>query len=329
MDAVTRTAERGRAGLLASAAAGDEMAFRRIIVDHHDDMRRVAAYVAGDHAIADEATQAAWLIAWKNWPFGLEGFYRLGADAMHQWDEDFWRDGRPGRADIEVGPEGTIWLQPTDRGRHLVVRRRVLDHATGERQERGAEWPRGPAGRHGLDHLEYQPPGGKNKPQPRVTVARLGTGGWEDLPGSVEVQVPQFDEVVVADGGGKDVRLLPGAGRLRRHDGAGWVVQPTPKAGGEARAAVGPDGTLWVRLVPCGSGAGCVGRVLPFVRSAILARFDGEAWEVFGPEDGIPMMGDHYQGFEGFLEVAPDHSIWFNPNGDLDAGPECMASARA
>jgi RNA polymerase sigma-70 factor (ECF subfamily) len=65
MDAVTRTAERGRAGLLASAAAGDEMAFRRIIVDHHDDMRRVAAYVAGDHAIADEATQAAWLIAWK------------------------------------------------------------------------------------------------------------------------------------------------------------------------------------------------------------------------------------------------------------------------
>ena len=65
MDAVTRTAERGRSGLLASAAAGDEMAFRRMIVDHHDDMRRVAAYVAGDHAIAEEATQAAWLIAWK------------------------------------------------------------------------------------------------------------------------------------------------------------------------------------------------------------------------------------------------------------------------
>jgi RNA polymerase sigma-70 factor (ECF subfamily) len=65
MDAVTRTADRGRAGLLASAAAGDEYAFRRIIVVHHDDMRRVAAYVAGDHAIADEAAQEAWLIAWK------------------------------------------------------------------------------------------------------------------------------------------------------------------------------------------------------------------------------------------------------------------------
>ncbi len=51
--------------MLAAAAAGDEVAFRRIIVDHHDDMRRVAAYVAGDHAVAEEATQAAWLIAWK------------------------------------------------------------------------------------------------------------------------------------------------------------------------------------------------------------------------------------------------------------------------
>jgi RNA polymerase sigma factor (sigma-70 family) len=65
MEAVTRTADRGRVGLLAAAATGDEAAFRRIIADHHDDMRRVAAYVAGDHAIADEATQAAWLIAWK------------------------------------------------------------------------------------------------------------------------------------------------------------------------------------------------------------------------------------------------------------------------
>ena len=52
-------------------------------------------------------------------------------------------------------------------------------------------------------------------------------------------------------------------------------------------------------------------------RSSILARFDGEVWEVFRAKDGIPMMGDHYQGFEGFFEAAPDRSIWFNPNGDL------------
>ena len=62
---MTQTAGRQQASLLASAAAGDEIAFRRIIAAHHEDMRRVAAYVAGDHAIAEEATQAAWVIAWK------------------------------------------------------------------------------------------------------------------------------------------------------------------------------------------------------------------------------------------------------------------------
>lgn len=64
MEAVTRLAE-PRASLLASAAAGDEAAFRRIIAENHDSMRRVAAHITGDLALAEEATQAAWLIAWK------------------------------------------------------------------------------------------------------------------------------------------------------------------------------------------------------------------------------------------------------------------------
>ena len=50
---------------LASAAAGDEFAFRRIIAAHHDDMRKVCMAIADDRTIADEATQAAWVIAWK------------------------------------------------------------------------------------------------------------------------------------------------------------------------------------------------------------------------------------------------------------------------
>ena len=37
----------------------------RIIVEHHDDMRRVAKYITRDRVLADEATQAAWVIAWK------------------------------------------------------------------------------------------------------------------------------------------------------------------------------------------------------------------------------------------------------------------------
>jgi RNA polymerase sigma-70 factor (ECF subfamily) len=65
MEAVTRMAARQQTDMLASATTGDEVAFRRIIAAHHEDMRRVCLAIAGDHAIADEAVQAAWLVAWK------------------------------------------------------------------------------------------------------------------------------------------------------------------------------------------------------------------------------------------------------------------------
>ena len=51
--------------LLASAVAGDEFAFRRIIAAHHEDMRRVCQAFSGDPTLADEAVQAAWLVAWR------------------------------------------------------------------------------------------------------------------------------------------------------------------------------------------------------------------------------------------------------------------------
>ena len=54
-----------QADVMASAVAGDEIAFRRIIAAHHAEMRRVCAYIAGDLSIADEAVQAAWVVAWK------------------------------------------------------------------------------------------------------------------------------------------------------------------------------------------------------------------------------------------------------------------------
>lgn len=63
MEAVTRMADPERNDVLASAVAGDEMAFRRIIAEHHEDMRRVCLAIAGDHAVADDAVQAAWLVA--------------------------------------------------------------------------------------------------------------------------------------------------------------------------------------------------------------------------------------------------------------------------
>ena len=62
---MTRTVDQQRASVLTAAVAHDELAFRRIIAEHHDDMRRIAVYITRDRALAEEATQAAWLIAWK------------------------------------------------------------------------------------------------------------------------------------------------------------------------------------------------------------------------------------------------------------------------
>lgn len=48
-----------------SAAAGDEVAFARIVAAHHDDMARVAYVVCRDADLAQEAVQEAWSVAWR------------------------------------------------------------------------------------------------------------------------------------------------------------------------------------------------------------------------------------------------------------------------
>lgn len=65
MEIVTRMADGQQTDVLASAAAGDEVAFRHIIAAYHADMRRVCLAITGDHDITDEAVQAAWLVAWR------------------------------------------------------------------------------------------------------------------------------------------------------------------------------------------------------------------------------------------------------------------------
>lgn len=51
--------------LLQQAAGGDEVAFARIVSACHDDMVRVCFVVARDTILAQEATHAAWAIAWR------------------------------------------------------------------------------------------------------------------------------------------------------------------------------------------------------------------------------------------------------------------------
>jgi RNA polymerase sigma-70 factor, ECF subfamily len=50
---------------VARAATGDEVAFARLIAEHHAAMARVAYAITGDRESAADAAQAAWSIAWR------------------------------------------------------------------------------------------------------------------------------------------------------------------------------------------------------------------------------------------------------------------------
>jgi RNA polymerase sigma-70 factor (ECF subfamily) len=53
------------AELVQAAATGDEAAFTELVSRHHQDMLRVAYVICRDPALAEDAAQAAWAIAWR------------------------------------------------------------------------------------------------------------------------------------------------------------------------------------------------------------------------------------------------------------------------
>jgi RNA polymerase sigma-70 factor (ECF subfamily) len=65
MEPMARAADPELVGTIASAVAGDEYAFARLVAEYHEDMRRVCAFVTRDDALAEDATQAAWTVVWR------------------------------------------------------------------------------------------------------------------------------------------------------------------------------------------------------------------------------------------------------------------------
>ena len=48
-----------------SAATGDQLAFARLVAEHHAAMARVAFVVCGDAETTNDSVQSAWTIAWR------------------------------------------------------------------------------------------------------------------------------------------------------------------------------------------------------------------------------------------------------------------------
>ncbi len=64
MEAMTGTVDQA-AEMFASAVGGDERAFARIVAAYDDEMYRVCVAICRDQAVAADAVQAAWAIAWR------------------------------------------------------------------------------------------------------------------------------------------------------------------------------------------------------------------------------------------------------------------------
>jgi RNA polymerase sigma factor (sigma-70 family) len=65
MQAVPRMAEIVPSEDFASAVAGDEVSFARIVAAYDDEVYRVCIAVFRDQTVAADAVQAAWSIAWR------------------------------------------------------------------------------------------------------------------------------------------------------------------------------------------------------------------------------------------------------------------------
>lgn len=102
---------------LRQAVAGDEVAFARIVAAYHGDMVRVAYGICGDPDLALDATQSAWLIAWRKLRTVRE------PDHLRSWlvavaaneARHVVRRRHPGRVvELVLDPPGTAGHDPAD-----------------------------------------------------------------------------------------------------------------------------------------------------------------------------------------------------------------------
>ena len=125
------------AELVHAAATGDEAAFTELVSRHHQDMLRVAYVICRDPALAEDAAQAAWAIAWRRMgdvkdPAQIRGW--LVAVAANEARRTM-RSRRPSVREISVG---NIELEavPDHRADPLADTHRELGSAPGPRVPR-------------------------------------------------------------------------------------------------------------------------------------------------------------------------------------------------
>ncbi|MBI3750863.1 MAG: sigma-70 family RNA polymerase sigma factor [Chloroflexi bacterium] len=111
------------------AAAGDAIAFARIVDAYHADMVRVAYVVSGgSQELADDAVQAAWTIAWRKLrsvrdPSRLRSW--LVAVAANEARQLCRRQRRRAVVELDVAAADPCSADPADRAEDVDLRRAI------------------------------------------------------------------------------------------------------------------------------------------------------------------------------------------------------------
>ena len=119
------------------AAAGDTVAFARIVAAYHGDMIRVAYVVSGgDQEIAGDAVQAAWSVAWRKLgslrdPERLRAW--LVAVAANEARQQCRRRRRRALVEIDVGAADPAGHDPAERAGALDLERAMRHLSPDER----------------------------------------------------------------------------------------------------------------------------------------------------------------------------------------------------
>lgn len=149
MEATIATADPDLTGIIASAVAGDDLAFGRIVAAHEAEMHRICVAVCRDQTIAADAVQAAWAIAWRKLNYCSmsvvitpDGAVWVGIEerGLLRFDGIEWEVVRPLGGDEDQGivrlaanRDGVIWAEiGSDRGRSRLGEDRHLARFDGQ-----------------------------------------------------------------------------------------------------------------------------------------------------------------------------------------------------
>jgi RNA polymerase sigma-70 factor (ECF subfamily) len=160
------------------AAKGDELAFARLIDAHHDELARIAFAIVGEHGLADDAVQSAWVKAWQKLPSVRDASrlrYWLISICVNESRQALRRHRRINVVELNVNEPGALAADPSVGIARLDLRRAMAQLPVDDRSLLALRYVAG------LDATEIAALTGRSPSGIRARLSRLTAKLREEL----------------------------------------------------------------------------------------------------------------------------------------------------